>query len=124
MYYLKKTTEIAGAHNLKLDYESKCSLLHGHNWVISVYCKARELNKNGMVTDFTDIKKAVMSLDHRYINDVIPINPTAENIAKYLCEIIPNCYRVDVIESQNNEASYEKDEVSINPNNIILDRKI
>jgi len=30
--------EIAGAHRLELDYESKCSNLHGHNWIVTVYC--------------------------------------------------------------------------------------
>ena len=29
MYYVSKRLEIAGAHNLKLDYKSKCSKLHG-----------------------------------------------------------------------------------------------
>ncbi len=28
MYYVSKRMEIAGAHNLKLDYESKCTNLH------------------------------------------------------------------------------------------------
>ena len=38
MYYVKKRMEIAGAHNLKLPYESKCQNVHGHNWIVTVYC--------------------------------------------------------------------------------------
>ena len=57
MYYIQKTLTISAAHNLTLSYESKCEQLHGHNWVITVYCKAKELNKDGMVTDFTHIKR-------------------------------------------------------------------
>ena len=53
MYYIQKTLTISAAHNLNLSYESKCEQLHGHNWVITVYCKAKELNQDGMVTDFT-----------------------------------------------------------------------
>ena len=59
MYYVKKRLEISAAHNLKLDYESKCENLHGHNWIIDIYCKSAELDKNGMVLDFTVIKKKI-----------------------------------------------------------------
>ncbi len=110
MYYLTKRIEISAAHRLTLDYASKCSNLHGHNWIITVHCRAAELNANGMVTDFTAIKELVQDgLDHRVLNDVLPFNPTAENIARYLCDSIANCYRVDVQESEGNIASYEKD---------------
>jgi len=107
MYYLKKRIEVAGAHCLTLDYESKCANAHGHNWMITIYCKAETLNQNGMVVDFTSIKEKVMALDHKNLNMIFNFNPTAENIAKYLVDAIPHCYRADVIESENNEASYE-----------------
>ena len=110
MYYITKRLEISASHRLCLDYESKCTALHGHNWIITVHCRARELNANGMVTDFTHIKTAIMDrLDHACLNDVLPFNPTAENIARWVCEQVNNCYRVDVQESEGNIASYEKD---------------
>lgn len=110
MYYLTKRIEISAAHRLSLDYASKCGNMHGHNWTVTVHCRAAELDSNGMVTDFTAIKDAVTGrLDHRVLNDVVPFNPTAENMARYLCDTIPNCYRVDVQESDGNTASYEKD---------------
>ena len=59
MYYVEKRLEISAAHRLELDYESKCTNIHGHNWIVTIYCKARELNDAGMVTDFTEIKKKV-----------------------------------------------------------------
>lgn len=110
MYYLTKLIEISAAHRLTLDYDSKCSRLHGHNWIITVHCCAKELNSNGMVTDFSVIKDSVLNLlDHKELNEVVDFNPTAENMAHYLCSIIPNCYRVDIQESEGNAASYEKD---------------
>ena len=110
MYYLTKRIEISASHKLCLPYESKCTSLHGHNWVITVHCRAKELDANGMVTDFTDIKRTVMGkLDHAYLNDVVPFNPTAENLARWICENVPNCYRVDVQESEGNVASYQAD---------------
>ena len=56
MYYVKKTLEISSCHQLYLDYESKCENLHGHNWMINIYCRSKELDSNGMVCDFTELK--------------------------------------------------------------------
>ena len=110
MYYVQKTIEISAAHNLTLSYESKCEELHGHNWIIVVYCKAEKLNSDGMVTDFTHIKRTVKdTFDHKYINNVLSVNPSAENIAKWICDHVENCYKVSVQESEGNIAIYEKD---------------
>ena len=112
MYYVSKRMEICGAHNLTLDYESKCKNLHGHNWIITVYCKSKELDKNGMVMDFKHIKNMISDkLDHQYINNIVDFNPTAENIAKWICEQIGGkCYKVIVQESEGNIAIYEREE--------------
>ena len=110
MYYVKKRFEISAAHCLDLSYESKCTNIHGHNWIITVECKSKELNKDGMVTDFTHIKNLVKDkLDHSMINDIIQVNPTAENIAKWIVDHVPNCWRCEVQESEGNSAAYEKD---------------
>lgn len=110
MYYVSKRIEISAAHRLELDYESKCRSMHGHNWIVTVHCRALKLNENGMVTDFTKIKDLVLgALDHKCLNDVLPFNPTAENIARWICDMIDTCYRVDIQESEGNIASYEKE---------------
>ena len=86
MYTVIKRMEISAAHSLKLSYRSKCEDLHGH------------------------IKETVKGkLDHRNLNEVLPFNPTAENIARWICEQIPTCFKVEVQESESNVATYEKE---------------
>ena len=96
MYYVSKRLEVSAAHRLSLSYESKCASLHGHNWII---------------TDFTHIKELITGkLDHNVLNDVLPFNPTAENLARWVVDSIPTCYRAEVQESEGNIAAYEEDE--------------
>ena len=109
MYTVIKRMEVSAAHSLKLSYQSKCENLHGHNWIITVYCRAKELNADGMVV-FSHIKQAVKEkLDHGNINEVLPFNPTAENMARWICSQIPACFKVEVQESESNIAIYEED---------------
>lgn len=117
MYRVSKRMEIAGAHNLNLPYESKCQNVHGHNWIVTVYCESPVLTDYGMIVDFTKIKKAIHNrLDHGYINDIVkPLNPTAENMARWIHDEVEKvlevgrCRRVTVQESEGNVAEYEED---------------
>ena len=109
MYYISKRLEIAGAHNLKLPYESKCQNIHGHNWIVTIHCKAGNLTEYGMIVDFAKVKTTIHGvLDHKYLNEVlVGTNPTAENMAKWICDNTPFCYKVTVQESEGNIATYE-----------------
>lgn len=110
MYTVIKEFEISAAHQLNLDYPSQCTRLHGHNWHIEVTCKAKELNRHGMIIDFKLIKRIIQDkLDHRYLNEILKDNPTAENMAKWICSEIPGCVKVRVQESEGNVAIYERD---------------
>lgn len=92
-------------------HESKCAHLHGHNYRIHFSIEAPELDKIGRVLDFSVIKTLLCewledNWDHKFLiweNDpwkdvlietdpegvvVVPFNPTAENMARYLINIV------------------------------------
>lgn len=107
MYYVSKRIEVSYAHALSLDYESKCCKLHGHNGIITIFCCSEELNENGMVMDFTHIKEAVKKhIDHRNVDEIFDFNTTAENMARWICDQIPQAYKVIFQESEGNVAAY------------------
>ena len=92
MYEVKVITDFAAAHSLR-DYPGPCRNIHGHNWKVEVTLQARELDEMGLAMDFRDIRKETEALldqlDHAYLNEHPPfhtLNPTAENIARYLFE--------------------------------------
>ncbi|MGA1861544.1 6-carboxytetrahydropterin synthase QueD [Deferribacter thermophilus] len=90
MFKLRVIDHFASAHFLR-DYNGKCENLHGHNWKVEVYLEGNELDKTGMLVDFKVIKKELKNvteeLDHIFLNEheyFIKVNPTSENIAKYI----------------------------------------
>ena len=90
IYEVYVKTHFSAAHALR-GYPGDCARTHGHNWIIEVYVKCRELDDIGIGVDFRDIKKAVKDvlsgLDHFDLNELPAFkeeNPTSENIAKYL----------------------------------------
>lgn len=108
MYYVSKRFEVSAAHYVTTDHHTKCEALHGHNWIIIVHCKSETLDEDGMVTDFTLIKRNIMlKIDHKNLNEVLDFSPTAENLAKWICDETPNCFKVEIWESENNKAVYE-----------------
>lgn len=92
-------------------HESKCAHLHGHNYRVHFDVTAAELDEVGRVLDFSVIKsRLAMWLEDHYDHKmliwqedplatqlqvldpngivIVPYNPTAENIAKHLVEVI------------------------------------
>lgn len=92
-------------------HENKCKHLHGHNYRVYFTCTSEELDEIGRVIDFGIIKELLCEWlethwDHRMmlwekdplLSDlvhlvpddlvVVPFNPTAEHMAKYLVEVV------------------------------------
>jgi len=79
----------AAGHALR-NYRGKCENIHGHNYRVQVAIEGPELDENGLLYDFAELKHRLRAtseyLDHQFINDLKPfdeLNPSAENIAKF-----------------------------------------
>ena len=117
MYRVSIKSDFSSAHNLR-EYQGKCEHLHGHNWIVEAILCSNELDKTGMVEDFKLFKMALKvileRLDHKYLNEIEPfttVNPTAENIAKFIFDELAKSYRekmetVHVWESADSRATY------------------
>jgi 6-pyruvoyltetrahydropterin/6-carboxytetrahydropterin synthase len=107
MHRVTREISFCYGHRL-LNYDGKCRHLHGHNGRAVLTLEAPELDRLGMVMDFTRIKHVVggwidEALDHKMLlhkDDpalpflrqqgepvfVMDANPTAENIARLIFE--------------------------------------
>jgi 6-pyruvoyltetrahydropterin/6-carboxytetrahydropterin synthase len=103
MFEISVEHTFAAGHALR-NYKGKCENIHGHNYKVRVTLAGDKLNAEGLLMDFVDlrseIKKLVEKLDHHFLNDIPPfdqLNPTAENLAKYICdEIEPRARNQDL----------------------------
>lgn len=107
---MRRVTFCAG-HRL-LGHDGKCKNLHGHNYVAEFHVTGQEQDEIGRILDFKLLKEKCKGWldehwDHAFIlwekdeNALaavrtciphriyeLPYNPTAENLAKYLLEVI------------------------------------
>lgn len=92
VYEVAKDFFFSAAHQIRM-HGGKCERIHGHNWRVRIYARAKQLNAIGMVIDFTDLQRITSGIcarfDHRHINEVAPfdqLNTTAENLARFFYE--------------------------------------
>jgi 6-pyruvoyltetrahydropterin/6-carboxytetrahydropterin synthase len=118
MFELTVSADFASAHQLH-GYQGDCKDLHGHTWKVEVVVASDRLDSIGMVVDFKAIKKQLKDflkqIDHVYLNDVPAfknINPTTENLAKFICEGFSkvcqplSLKRVRIWESETSSVTY------------------
>ena len=113
MYMMGISVKFSAAHTIK--GHPKCGRMHGHNYRVVVTLSADTLDKNGMIMDFSEVKKVVHmvidKLDHTYLNDVLKVETvTAEYLAKYIYDKLvlrlPSVHSVQVYEDDDTWTLY------------------
>ena len=118
MFTISKEFHFSAGHKLEgLSEFHPCTNPHGHNYTIIVELSSTMLDEHGFVMDYRrlePIKKFIDStLDHKFLNDVLNFNPTAENIAKFIFnefrKLYPQMTAVSVKETDKTLAKYSPD---------------
>jgi len=121
MYKLSVDKVISTAHQLR-DYDGPCAQVHGHNWKVRLEVQSEDIDKSGIAIDFTELDEKLWEVigpfDHQMINSIQPfdkINPTAENLVKYIytqlkTKLIDNVSikKVSIWETDEYMVSYEE----------------
>lgn len=87
-FTVSKRFSFEAAHSLPhLPEGHKCRNVHGHSYVIEIFCTG-PLDARGFVVDYAEISAAmkpiIEQLDHRNLNDVLPCLTTAENVGQWI----------------------------------------
>jgi 6-pyruvoyltetrahydropterin/6-carboxytetrahydropterin synthase len=134
---LVRSLRFCAGHRL-LGHEGRCAYLHGHNYRVEVEVEAvaggAEVDSVGRVVDFALIKRRLLGWldehwDHAFILWVedttalaavtlasptkyflLPWNPTAENMARYLVEVVAPHVLADLGVVARRVAVWESDE--------------
>ncbi len=92
VFEISVQTEFAAAHALSIGGVRET--VHGHNWHVTVTLTGDTVDSDGLLCDFHTVEASLRELTERFhnrnLNDVAPfsgtVNPTAENVARYLAE--------------------------------------
>jgi 6-pyruvoyltetrahydropterin/6-carboxytetrahydropterin synthase len=120
MFHLGIKIGFDAAHCIR-GHQGKCANLHGHRWEVEVVISGNETDSLGMLADFSIIKSRLLEiinkLDHKNLNDLAPfihINPTAENVAKFIFEeLIGKSGKSGIIWGDKSEIPVEVEEVKV-----------
>ena len=92
-------------------YDGACNRCHAHGWKYSVTVRKRINPDTGMVMDYKDLKKCLKEMediiDHRMLNDILPFEPTSENVAVWMWEylskrlLLKGIVEIKLYESEN-----------------------
>jgi 6-pyruvoyltetrahydropterin/6-carboxytetrahydropterin synthase len=90
-FTIGKCFSFAAAHHLDgLPEGHKCARVHGHTYTVEILLASGDLNNAGFVADYADLDPVKhhidAELDHRDLNEVLPVPPSCENIARHLYE--------------------------------------
>jgi 6-pyruvoyl-tetrahydropterin synthase len=72
MYRIVKGIHVHFAHHVR-GHRGSCISVHGHTWKLELVLASRELDAEGFVRDFGDVKHLVLEPSHRLLDHALAI---------------------------------------------------
>ncbi len=72
MYRIQKGIHVHFAHHVR-GHKGACISVHGHTWKLEVTLSSRELDAEGFVRDFGDLRRDVLEPAHRLLDHSLAI---------------------------------------------------
>ncbi|MDR3616226.1 MAG: 6-carboxytetrahydropterin synthase QueD [Candidatus Obscuribacterales bacterium] len=113
MYQIAKELHFCYGHRL-MNHNGKCKRLHGHNAKVLITVEAENLDSDGMLMDFSDLKRDVSNwidekFDHQMLLhkddpivaaltasgepfQILEVHPTAENLAHLIFDFVKDLH--------------------------------
>jgi len=117
-YSVTVETTFSAIHRVSLP-DGSLEPFHGHDWLVRATFVRSDLDENGMVVDFVEVKneldRIAGGLNHQDLNENVAFKerqPTAENVARYFFDVlVSNAFtctrRIEITEAPGCVAAYE-----------------
>lgn len=133
-YTVSKRGQFSASHSVDcFGSEHKCNNVHGHNYDFEIHAsKIIETGKEHYSIEFSTLKRAVKKIealfDHRHLNNIINVPPTAENLLIIMAGIFYNDMKISgeegvtldsIVIHETRDSSIKLDNKYINVNEVI-----
>ncbi|MDQ7157691.1 6-carboxytetrahydropterin synthase QueD [Staphylococcus warneri] len=119
-FELNKDFNFSAAHYIPSEDAGKCMRTHGHNYFVNITIAGDELDHNGFLVNFSDLKKLIHDqFDHYLLNDLVQFkgkSPSTEIVAQTIYQMVqsylkdqknqPKCVQVYLRETPTSYVVY------------------
>ncbi|MDK8169994.1 6-carboxytetrahydropterin synthase QueD [Staphylococcus warneri] len=119
-FELNKDFNFSAAHYIPSEDAGKCMRTHGHTYFVNITIAGDELDQNGFLVNFSDLKKLIHEqFDHYLLNDLVQFkgkSPSTEIVAQTIYQMVqsylkdqknqPKCVQVYLRETPTSYVVY------------------
>lgn len=91
-FELNKDFNFSAAHYIPSEDAGKCMRTHGHTYFVNITIAGDELDHNGFLVNFSDLKKLIHDqFDHDLLNDLVQFkgkSPSTEIVAQTIYQMV------------------------------------
>ena len=124
-FELNKDFNFSAAHYIPSEDAGKCMRTHGHTYFVNITIAGDELDHNGFLVNFSDLKKLIHDqFDHYLLNDLVQFkgkSPSTEIVAQTIYQMVqsylkdqknqPKCVQVYLRETPSSYVVYRPKEI-------------